>query len=312
VFLPFSKVMAAGLLDDQVVVAVIDSGIELTHPAFVDHLWENTLERDGLPGVDDDQNGYIDDVYGYNFVDRNGDPSHRTINDHGTHVAGLVLDGARSGHGDYPVKIMPLNVFGTSVFSSPIEAMTEAIRYALRMGADVINISATSPGQSDEIELAIQEAASRGVPVVTAAGNEQMNLDQSQAFPASLSGRLPEVISVAAVDLQTGALCERSSFGVKTVWLAAPGCDRSAPKQGIRSARKGGIYGYKAGTSQAAPFVAGMVASWFHTLPAAQVHLPGVGLRARVWLRERVQRFPTLVGRVGSAGAIGNFTVQTQ
>jgi thermitase len=282
-----------------IVVAVVDTGIELTHPALASSLWTNELEKNGQVGVDDDGNGYVDDVHGFNFVDQKGDSAHQTINDHGTHVAGLVLQGFQAAQGQQ-VKLMAVNVYGSQVFGSPLEALNEGVRYAARMGADVINISATSPGTSVENEAAIRDAVTWGSLIVTAAGNESTDLDQSQAFPASYGARYPEVISVAATDKQTGSLCQKSSYGANTVLIAAPGCDRTAPNGGIRSTRRGGTFGYKSGTSMAAPFVAGWIAAWLERRHGAK----SIGSDVREWLASVATPSPELEGRVRLGGVL--------
>ncbi len=290
-----SRAVFAG---SPIVVAVVDTGIEFSHPSLSPNLWTNELEARGASGVDDDGNGYIDDVHGYNFVDHQGDAAHQTVNDHGTHVAGIALRSFRTQAGAQ-IQLMSINVFGSQIFSSPIEAMSEGIRYAARMGAHVINISATSRGSSLEYEGAIRDAVSWGSLVVVAAGNDSADLDQEDAFPASYGARYPEVISVAALDLRTHQLCGRSSFGARTVLLAAPGCDNTAPNGGIWSARRGGKFGYKSGTSMAAPWVAGGIAAWLETQPDTHAS----GLQVRSWLGSVTQPMTELLGKVGSGGA---------
>ena len=296
----------------EVVVAIVDTGMDTGHPALSAHLWQNQLERDGQPGVDEDGNGYIDDIYGFNFVDRIGDAGHMTINDHGTHVAGLVLSGFGSSSLD--IRLMVVNVFGSSTFASPVEALDEGIRYAARMGAEVINISATARGESASTALALGEAERLGSIVVAAAGNEGFNLDRVSAFPAAYSDRFESLITVAAIDVQSGALCGTSSFGSRSVWLAAPGCDGGAPRHGILSTRSGGLYGYKSGTSMAAPFVSGGLASWLASSRASLManSEATVGGRAREWIARNVRKNPQLLGRVAVEGAMGSWTESIQ
>jgi subtilisin family serine protease len=284
----------------EVVVAVIDTGIDSRHPALAPYLWVNALEANGEPGVDDDGNGYVDDVHGFNFVDRTGRPDHVTANDHGTHVSGLVLRGFSGAPID--LKLMIINVYGHSFFASPIEALDEGIRYAVRMGAQVLNLSVTSRGDSPSTALALREAHDSGVLVVAAAGNEALDLDSVPSFPAGYSQQIPSLITVAAVDAETGVLCQSSSFGVSTVWLAAPGCDERAPRKGIYSTRSGGRFGYKSGTSMAAPFVTGGLATWLSNTRNAGAR---PGERARRWLAERIRPSRPLEGRIALPGVYG-------
>lgn len=285
--------------DAPIIVAIVDTGVELTHPSLKPFIWENSLEAGGRPGTDDDGNGYVDDTHGFNFVDHQGDASGQTVNDHATHVAGLVLQGFQAA-GGRQIRLMSVNVYGSQIFGSPVEAMNAGIRYAARMGAQIINISATSPGESYETEGAVRDAVTWGALVVTAAGNDAVDRDEEVAFPASYGAHYPEVISVAATDLKTSELCSRSSYGALTVLIAAPGCDRSAPNGGIRSTRRGGSFGYKSGTSQAAPWVAGQLAAWLEKRPG----LPTSGNEARAWLSQISHPIAGLQGKVGTGGAV--------
>lgn len=248
----------------EVVLAIIDTGIDLNHPDLKDHLWVNSEEEGGVAGQDDDQDGYIDNVYGYNFLDRKGDPSHLTVNDHGTHVAGLAAAVSANGIGiagvmGHQIKIMPLNVFGSQWQPDTVH-IDEAIRYAADHGANVINISIGAIGHSDTTASAIAYALRSGAVVVTAAGNNALNIGNEFYFPASYAPTLPGLISVGGNDAKLGQICEFSNFGVPEVKIIAPGCDRSASKQGLLSTRGNSQYGYKKGTSMSAPLVSGAAA----------------------------------------------------
>jgi hypothetical protein len=248
----------------DVVLAIIDTGIDLNHPDLKDHLWVNSSEKNGVAGQDDDQDGYIDNVYGFNFLDRKGDPSHLTVNDHGTHVAGLAAAVSANGIGiagvmGHQIKIMPLNVFGSQWQPDTVH-IDEAIRYAADHGANVINISIGAIGHSDTTASAIAYALQSGAVVVTAAGNNSLNIGNEFYFPASYAPTLPGLISVGGNDAKLGQICEFSNFGVPEVKIIAPGCDRSASKQGLLSTRGNSQYGYKKGTSMSAPLVSGAAA----------------------------------------------------
>ncbi len=259
----------------DVVVAVIDSGVDIKHPDLKDNIWVNT---DEIPanGVDDDNNGYKDDVNGWDFASSYEgdntpyDPDPRTGVDasaeHGTHVAGIV--GAKGNNGvgvagvAGGVKIMPLKV-GTSMYQA-----AASLRYAVANGATISNNSYGCPGAargtnaclfSDNLENAIREANTAGHLFVAAAGNGDsarigVDNDQALTFPASLDS--PNVVSVAATD-HNDALTSYSNYGATTVDLAAPG---GTPEAGVYSTLPGGGYGFKNGTSMATPHVAGAAA----------------------------------------------------
>lgn len=248
-------------LQAEVVIGVIDSGIELSHPDLKANLWVNQSELQGREASDDDQNSYVDDIYGYDFASRTGDPSHKHSFDHGTHVAGLaaaVGGNEFGGRGiiSEKVKIMPLNVTGkyNGAMSEDIE---EAIYYAVHNGAHVINISFGSPGKAAAIAHAITYAVNNGVVVVTSIGNGGVSLDEEFYFPGSYGVNIPGLISVGAYEVNTGNLCQVSNFSNSYVELAAPGCDSNNPKQGLYSTKRGASYGYQKGTSMAAPIVSG-------------------------------------------------------
>lgn len=246
------------------VIAVIDSGLAIDHDDLRDNLWLNVAEAFGMTGVDDDSNGYVDDVHGFNFVSRIGDPSHENANDHGTHVAGLAAAVSGNGLGVAGVagaraRLMGLNVFGKNWGTETIY-IDEAIRYAADNGAQIINISINGPGRSETTAAAITYALQKGVVVVVSAGNRSENIEKVFTFPASYAGQYPGLISVGAVDAKTQQRCEFSNHSVALVKIAAPGCDLLAPQKGIYSTRGRNLYGYKSGTSMAAPMVSGALA----------------------------------------------------
>ena len=229
------------------VVAVIDTGADLTHPDLRDNLWRNTREIPGN-GIDDDGNGFVDDVNGADFVNRDGDPS--DDNGHGTHVAGILA--ARGGNRvgvtgvAQRARLMVLKALGADAVGSA-ETMAEAVRYAVANGAKIINMSVSGPGRSQAFEEAVQAASDAGVLMTVAAGNNGHDLDVTPEYPASFPAS--HVIAVAATG-RTGKLIGISNRGVGTVDIAAPG-------QGIVSTAKGGDYEIRTGTSMASPHVAG-------------------------------------------------------
>ncbi len=231
------------------IVAVIDSGLDLSHPEFAGRVWVNTAEANGAPGRDDDGNGYVDDVNGWNF--QANSPNVYDDNGHGTHVAGIIGATGNNGQGlagvNWGARILPLKFIGADGNGSVDDAI-RAIYYAVNQGARVINASWGGSERIRALTDAIQYANSRNVVFVTAAGNESRNNGVRRSFPAD--DRLPNVLSVGAVDAN-GALASFSNFGKTTVDLVAPGVT-------IRSTVPGGYATYS-GTSMAAPYVTGVV-----------------------------------------------------
>lgn len=231
------------------VVAVVDSGVELGNGDLNGNIWRNPHEVPGN-GVDDDHNGFVDDVHGADWVDGDGAPYDEA--GHGTHVAGTIAasaDNAFGGAGVAPqAKILPLRFLDRNGAGNVSDAIA-AIEYAVQKGADVINASWGGPAYSAPLEAALRRAGDAGVVVVAAAGNDGANNDYSGTFPAGLS--LPNLISVAATD-QNDGLAGFSNFGHSSVHVAAPGSD-------ILSTVGHGFGNYS-GTSMAAPHVAGIAA----------------------------------------------------
>jgi subtilisin family serine protease len=238
---------------EAVTVAVLDTGVDYTHPDLARNMWKNSGE---VPGnrIDDDGNGYIDDVNGYDFVDQDSDPMDRIDiqSGHGTHVAGTigaVGDNSIGIVGVSPkVRLMPLRFIGAK--GGTISDEVKAIDYAIRMGAKVINASYGNYGFTQIQQDAIERANRANVLFVAAAGNDRTNTDIQAHFPSNID--LPNLISVAATTL-TEQLASFSNYGVQTVDLGAPG-------DGILSTLPGNQYGYKGGTSMAAPHVSGAAA----------------------------------------------------
>ncbi|HAF71498.1 TPA: hypothetical protein DCL37_09225 [Candidatus Acetothermia bacterium] len=236
---------------EDVVVAVIDSGIDRTIPALSDRMWTNPDEIPGN-GIDDDKNGYIDDVYGWDFRDMDPDSLSGTpLNGHGTFVAGLIaaaFDATSGAGGVAPrVRIMDLRFLDSRglFYTSDWRRLAAAVDYAVENGARVINMSIyaklTPPGY---VHAAIRRAVARGVLVVGITGNE--GSDRVGYF-----GRWPEVLAVGAVD-RYGRPASFSNRGPE-VALAGPGVQ-------VVSFSPGGELTTGSGTSFAAPHVAGTAA----------------------------------------------------
>ena len=242
--------------DSTLVVAVIDSGSDLTHEDLAPNLWTNTGEIPGN-GVDDDGNGYVDDVFGWDFSRNDNDPNddEAACGGHGSHTAGTIGAAGNNGIGitgiNWNVKIMSLKAAKTQflIFCSLADAdILEAIEYAADNGAMLSNNSYGGGASNQAVEDAIR--ASRRL-FIAAAGNDGTNNDNSPSYPASY--QLDNIISVAATD-HNDDMAGFSNFGVTSVDLGAPGVN-------ILSTVPGDNYdGTFSGTSMASPHVVGVAA----------------------------------------------------
>jgi len=207
--------------DPNVIVAVIDTGIDYNHPDLVDNMWVNTAERDGVPGVDDDENGFIDDVYGYDFFQDDGDPS--DARGHGTHCAGTIAGRGNNGLGvtgvNWQCRLMACRFLNVSGSGSTADAI-EAINYAVNNGAKILSNSWGGGGYSESLKAAIINAYDEGVLFVAGAGNLGTNNDLNPFYPSSF--QVPNVIAVAATD-HDDALAGFSCYGQQSVDVGAPG-----------------------------------------------------------------------------------------
>lgn len=234
----------------SVVVAVVDTGIDYTHPDLADNIATNGGE---IPnnGVDDDRNGYVDDYYGWDFNGSDNNP----IDDHfhGTHCAGTIGAKGNNGQGvvgvNWTVKLLPIKVLSASG-SGTLASVASGMAYAVLRGAKIMSMSLGTNSYSATLENAIINAKNSGVLVVAAAGNDGTDADSYPTYPAASAQ--DNVISVAASD-STDTLAYFSNWGAVSVDLAAPGYS-------ILSTTLSGSYGYASGTSMATPHVAGIVA----------------------------------------------------
>jgi len=252
---------------NPMVVGVIDSGVDYNHPDLAGNIWTNLGEIAG-DGIDNDSNGYIDDVRGWDFAFNDNDPM--DVDGHGTHVAGTIAATGNNSLGVIGVawnkaKIMPLRFLDDSGSGATSNAIL-AIDYATAKRVKVTNNSwgGLLPIPNKALEDAIKAAGEQGALFVAAAGNESRNTDLVPAYPASYD--LPNIISVAATD-HNDKLSYFSNYGKNSVDLAAPGSE-------IYSTLPGGNYGFLSGTSMASPHVAAAVALvWAKdpTLTPAQV-----------------------------------------
>jgi len=245
----------------QTVVGVIDEGIDVNHPDLRDNIWTNSGE---VPGnqQDDDGNGYVDDVNGYDFANNDAgvydpDPLTGDGDEHGTHVAGTIAATGNNGVGitgvNWDAQVASLKFLGTNGGST--SDAVEAINYAVSEGMDISNNSWGGGGRSQALEDAIQRADAAGHIFLAAAGNGGSdgvgdNNDATPDYPASYG--VPNIVSVAATN-DTDRLASFSNFGATTVDIAAPGV-------GILSTLPGNSYGRFSGTSMATPHVAGVAA----------------------------------------------------
>ncbi|NEO84033.1 MAG: S8 family serine peptidase [Spirulina sp. SIO3F2] len=231
---------------EGVVIGVIDTGVDYTHPDLVNQMWTNPGEI-ANNGIDDDGNGYVDDVYGYDFAYNDADPFDG--HSHGTHVAGTIAATQNNSIGISGVapqaKIMAIKFLSDGGSGSTFNAI-KAVEYATLMGANLTNNSWGGGGYSQALYDAIAAAGEAGQLFIAAAGNDYgQNNDISPHYPSNYD--LDNVISVAATD-HNDQLAYFSNYGPTTVDLGAPG-------QSILSTVPGGGYGYKSGTSMAAPHV---------------------------------------------------------
>jgi subtilisin family serine protease len=225
------------------VVAIIDSRAELSHPLYRDQILVNTQELDGQVGVDDDGNGYIDDIWGWDFA-RNEPLRVTGLGDvHGTHVTGIVAQVAPQAG------LLPL-AFITSDGYGSLDGAIQAMRYAKARGAHVINASWGGNVCSVVLEREIRDLSDAGVFFVAASGNSGLDLDLSPQYPAVFQAPLSLTVAASRV---TDYLAAYSNTSYRYVHLAAPGSD-------VYSSLPNGSYGYLSGTSMAAPFVSGSLA----------------------------------------------------
>lgn len=249
-------------------IAVVDTGVDIHHEDLGSSIWSNLAELNGLPGVDDDGNGYVDDDHGWDFIQGDNDPA--DLYGHGTHVAGIAaadgynakgIIGVAPGAEIIPVRVLDQNGSGT------LEGVVAGIDYAIAAGADVINLSlgafGLDAGSLAYLQASVDRATGLGRVVVAAAGNYAGSVDNFS--PANLDG----VIAVGAVD-PDDRRASFSNFGSK-LFITAPGVDILS--LGSASAHVGGLvseaYYRASGTSMATAFVSGAVALLLDRYPGA-------------------------------------------
>lgn len=256
----------------ETIVAMIDTGIDYNHEDLSGSIWMNTDEIPGN-GIDDDGNGYVDDVYGWNFFDGNNQIFDGKEDSHGTHGAGTIAAVQNNNAGiagivpGDKVKVMAVKVLGGSQGGGSTASLIRAIRYAEDNGAVICNLSLSTTVNDRAL---YQAMANSGMLFVVAAGNgddrtgQGLNIDETPAYPAAYD--LDNIISVANLGFD-GGLHYSSNFGGASVDIAAPGSY-------IFSTIPGNNYGYMTGTSMAAPMVAGaaaMIHSYYDQISLAGV-----------------------------------------
>ena len=254
----------------DVVVAVIDTGVDTAHPDLAPNIWVN--DGEDCPGcrtngVDDDGNGYVDDWRGWDFA--NGDNNPADDNGHGTHVSGTVAATGNNGLGvagvTWSSRIMPLKFLGADGSGTTDDAIS-AILYARAKGVPILNNSWGGGDGSQALRDAIEQTDASGELFVAAAGNDFTNTDVEPFYPASYD--VPNILVVGASD-QLDRKAWFSNYGVRTVDLSAPGTN-------VYSTWTGATYRFADGTSMATPQVSGAAALARAVFPNAS----GVGLKA--------------------------------
>ncbi len=273
----------------NVLVVVIDTGIDYNHPDLAANMWVNPGEIPGN-GIDDDGNGYIDDVRGWDFYNNDNDPI--DDNGHGTHCAGTIGAVGNNGIGvvgvNWTVKIMPVKFLGAGG-SGYTSGAISSIQYALTIpGVRVMSNSWGGGGYSQALRDAIQQAYNAGVLFVCAAGNSAANTDVSPMYPACYD--VPNVMSIAATTHQD-SLASFSNWGPTTVDLGAPGED-------ILSTLPGNSYGTLSGTSMATPHVSGVAALIWGRFPTMTVD------QVKALIMNSVDRIPALAGKCVTGGRL--------
>lgn len=283
----------------EVVVAVIDNGFDVAHPDLRAQLWTNPAEVAG-DGLDNDGNGYVDDLHGWNFLARSARVSldepagvAPALWSHGTAAAGIVAASTDNGLGVASCcpgcRWMPLVARDFRIARTVLPRLPEALAYAVRNGARVVSISdgvpagALAPDEVTALEGAVRAATAAGVLVVASAGNDGA---AAVRWPA----RIPEVLAVAAVD-RDGAPAAFTSYGPE-VDVAAPGVE-------VFTTEGGGGYFDFAGTSASAPIVAGLAGLLFSAHPAWTPAQVAARIRATAGPADTSDR-PALAGQLGA------------
>ena len=301
----------------KIIVAVIDSGLDKGNRVFRPYqsggtgaLWVNQTEvANGNDGVDNDGNGYVDDFYGWNFIANSN--NFFDDNDHGTHVAGIVvgagLDIFAATLAESNIQIMPLKFLDSSGKGSTANAV-KAIYYAVNNGARVINNSWGGSSYSRALHEAMIYAYNHKVMVASAAGNNHANNDSVDMYPANYD--VPSNISVASTS-SSDILSWFSNYGVQTVHVGSPGENIRSTLPSLTQGQLTNYYGDMSGTSMATPFVAGMAALSLREAPYLTGYqlkelimnksAPVAGLAGRVLTEARIDSLSLIQGAQANA-----------
>lgn len=293
----------------DIVVAVIDTGVDIRHKDLTDNLWVNKgevgLDKNGKDkasnGIDDDGNGFIDDVHGWNFVANTNDLTDN--HGHGTHIAGII--GAKGGNGfgisgvAPKVSLMTLKYYDPkSPGANNLKNTIQAIRYAIKMKAKIINYSGGGTEYSAEEYAAVKDAEKQGILFIAAAGNERSNSDEAGKHYYPADYELSNIISVTAVNEKEMKVLPSSNYGVRTVDIAAPGDQ-------IYSSLPGNTFGRMTGTSQATAFATGVAV-------LIMAHRPEFNAAdVKKYLLKTGDEYPTLLSKTGNAKLLNAYKALT-
>jgi len=268
----------------NVIVAVIDTGIDPNHADLEKNIWNDPSTRNKK-------------VFGWNYVSNQANPA--DDHGHGTHVAGIIGAIANPTAGvsgvAHKVSIMSVKYYSdVNPGAVNLRNTVKAINYAIEHGARIINYSGGGPEFSEEEYLAIKKAEAAGILFVSAAGNEHQDTDQVENYYYPSAYRLSNIISVAATDINN-RLLKSSNWGKSKVDVAAPG-------ENIYSTLPGGKYGYMSGTSQATAFVTGVAALLLAQDPSL------TPARLKEIIKDSADRLPELKSKVATGGRVNAYS----
>ena len=296
---PEAWTIATGSHD--VVIAVIDSGVAYNHPDLKDNIWVNPGEVAG-DELDNDGNGYIDDIYGWDFFDNDNDPLDDAVDGHGTHVAGIIGAVGNNGIGvsgvNWNVSIMAIKIGGAEGFGTTLTGVS-AINYAVKNGARVINASWGGYDFDQLLYDTIQAAGNAGALFVAATGNAGSDSDAIPSYPDGFD--LQNIISVAATDQNDDLATTNVAGATFSSNYGADSVDVSAPGVNVLSATTGNNYSYMDGTSVASCFVTGLAGLLLSVNPDLTV------AQLKELILDGVDPKPGLAGRLVTGGGINAF-----
>ncbi len=279
----------------NVVIAVIDTGVDYNHEDLSSNMWTNPGETPD-DGIDNDGNGFVDDVFGWDFCNNDNDPF--DDHSHGTHCAGTIGAVGNNSTGvvgvNWTVRIMALKFLSAGGSGSTADAIS-CIEYATNMGADIMSNSSGGGGFSQALKDAITAAHDAGILFVASAGNAGTDNDGDPHYPSSYD--VPNIIAVAATD-HDDELASWSCYGATSVDLAAPGVS-------ILSSIPGNSYGSKSGTSMATPHVAGLAGLVLSQFPALD------NLAVKYNILNNVDVLSDLSGKILTEGRINAYNSLT-